>query len=143
MILGTGIDMVEIRRVEDSLARFGERFLHRVFTEGERAYCDERGQGRAQSLALRWAAKEAVSKALGSGIRRGVNFRDIEVTSDRLGRPSIALHGGAARVAKKKGIAAVHLSLTHDGPLAVAFAVAEGQGGAEGKTKAKKGKTRR
>lgn len=118
--------MVEIRRVEDSLARFGERFLRRVFTDRERAYCEERGQGRAQSLALRWAAKEAVSKALGSGIRRGVNFRDIEVTSDRLGRPSIELHGGAKTAAKKKGIVSVHLSLSHDGPLAVAFAVAEG-----------------
>lgn len=128
MILGTGIDMVEIRRVEDSVARFGERFLKRVFTAGERAYCEERGQGKAQSLALRWAAKEAVSKALGSGIRRGVNFRDIEVTSDALGRPSVGLHGGAARVAKRKGIATVHLSLSHDGPLAVAFAVAEGGG---------------
>lgn len=125
-ILGTGIDMIEISRVEESRARFGERFLKRVFTDAEREYCRERKQGETQSLALRFAAKEAVAKALGTGIRRGVNFKDIEVASDRLGRPSVKLAGGAAREAKARGVAIVHLSLSHDGPMAVAFAVAEG-----------------
>ena len=126
MILGTGIDMVEIARIEASIARFKDRFLLRVFTERERAYCEDRKQGAGQSFALRFAAKEAVAKALGIGIRRGVNFRDIEVESDKLGRPSVKLHGGAAASAKKAGVTSLHLSLSHDGPLAVAFAVAEG-----------------
>ena len=127
MILGTGIDMVEIARVDASRERFGERFLGRVFTAAERRYCEERKGGAGQSFALRFAAKEAVAKALGTGIRRGVDFKDIEVVSDALGRPSVRLAGGAAAAAKKRGIRSLHLSLSHDGPLAVAFAVAEGR----------------
>ncbi len=75
---------------------------------------------------MRWAAKEAVAKALGTGIRGGVDFKDIEVTSDTLGRPSVTLRGGAATRAKLRGVEHVHLSLSHDGPTAVALAVAEG-----------------
>lgn len=125
-VIGTGVDMVEIHRVELSIERFGERFLGRVFTARERAYCEDRRKGAAQSFALRFAAKEAFAKALGTGIRLGVNWKDIEVQSDSLGRPAIALHGGAATAAKKAGIQRTHLSLSHDGPLAVAFVVVEG-----------------
>lgn len=125
-VLGTGVDMVEIHRVELSIERFGERFLGRVFTERERSYCEDRRKGAAQSFALRFAAKEAFAKALGTGIRHGVNWKDIEVTSDNLGRPALELHGGARTAAKKAGIKRAHLSLSHDGPLAVAFVVVEG-----------------
>ena len=127
MIAGLGIDMIEIARVEASIARFRDRFLTRVFTEAERDYCSSRKKGAAQSYALRWAAKEAVAKALGTGIRGGVDFKDIEVVSDELGRPGVKLRGGAAKRAKARGVSMVHLSLSHDGPTAVALAVAEGK----------------
>lgn len=127
MILGLGIDVVEVKRVEASLERFAGRFEKRVFTRAERDYCRARKSKAAESFALRWAAKEAVAKAMGTGIRRGVDFADIEVSTDHLGRPSISLHGGAAAAAKKRGIAVFHLSLTHERDLAVAFAVAEGE----------------
>ena len=125
MVVGLGIDMVEIARVETSIARFRDRFLARVFTRSEREYCEARKKGAAQSFALRWAAKEAVAKALGTGIRGGVDFKNIEVVSDALGRPSVKLTGGAAKRAKARGIDIVHLSLSHDGPTAVALAIAE------------------
>lgn len=134
MILGLGIDVIEVKRVEASLARFPDRFEKRVFTEAEREYCRARKAKAAESFALRWAAKEAVAKAMGTGIRGGVDFADIEVAADRLGRPSIRLHGGAAAAAKKRGIATFHVSLTHEGDLAVAFAVAEGERKAAKKT---------
>src|SRR4051812_13439943 len=102
--------MVEIARVEASRSRFGARFLDRVFTRAERDYCEARKDGAGQSFALRFAAKEAVAKALGTGIRRGINFKDIEVSTDSLGRPSVELHAGAAKAAKARGIARFHLS---------------------------------
>jgi len=139
VVLGVGIDMIEIDRVEETIARFRDRFLSRVFTRAEREYCQSKKKGAAQSYALRWAAKEAVAKALGTGIRAGVDFKDIEVVSDRLGRPAVKLARGAARVAAERRIARVHLSLSHDGPHAVAFAVAEAGGPvtARAKTKAR------
>jgi holo-[acyl-carrier protein] synthase len=126
VVVGLGIDMIEIARVEKSIARFGNRFLGRVFTAAERKYCESKAKNSAQSFALRWAAKEAVAKALGTGIRGGVDFKDIEVVTDKLGRPSARLAGGAAKRARAAGIDQVHLSLSHDGPHAVALAVAEG-----------------
>lgn len=128
MIVGLGIDVIEVTRVRSSLERFGHRFETRVFTEAERAYCQARKARAAESYALRFAAKEAVAKAMGTGIRRGIDFADIEVETDRLGRPSVRLHGLAEAAARKRGIACFHLSLTHEGALAVAFAVAEGGG---------------
>ena len=125
MILGLGIDVIEVERIARSLGRFEGRFEKRVFTPAERAYCRARKGRAAESFAIRFAAKEAVAKALGTGIRRGVDFADIEVGPDALGRPSVVLHGGALREAKKRGVARFHLSLTHEGALAVAFAVAE------------------
>lgn len=126
MILGLGIDVIEVKRVEASLARFADRFEQRVFTEGERRYCRAKKKRAAESYALRFAAKEAVAKAMGTGIRGGIDFADIEVSTDVLGRPSVRLHGIAADAAKGRGIERFHLSLSHEGELAVAFAVAEG-----------------
>ncbi|MGE3248307.1 MAG: holo-ACP synthase [Beijerinckiaceae bacterium] len=128
MILGIGSDLCDIRRVEDSIERFGERFLHRCFTEVERAKSDGRAQ-RAASYAKRFAAKEACAKALGTGIRRGVFWRDMGVVNLRGGRPTMVLTGGAAeRLAEitPAGMQAViHLTITDEHPLAQAFVVIE------------------
>jgi holo-[acyl-carrier protein] synthase len=126
--LGIGSDLSDIRRVEKSLERFGERFTNRCFTEIERTRSD-RKPGRAASYAKRFAAKEACAKALGTGIRRGVFWRDMGVVNMRSGQPTMALTGGAAaRLAEltPEGMTAViHLSLTDDHPYAQAFVVIE------------------
>ena len=128
MILGIGSDLSDIRRIEQSLARFGERFTHRVFTETERAR-SERKPDRAASYAKRFAAKEACAKALGTGIRRGVFWRDMGVVNMRSGQPTMALTGGAAaRLAEILPPGAkpvIHLSLTDDHPYAQAFVIIE------------------
>jgi len=99
MIVGLGSDIIDIRRIERSIERFGERFLNRVFTPAERARCDRRA-ARAESYARRFAAKEACSKALGTGLRQGVYWRDMGVVNLRGGQPTLALTGGAlARLA--------------------------------------------
>lgn len=95
MILGLGSDIVDIRRIEKSLDRFGERFVQRVFTAVEQAKCDGRAATRAASYARRFAAKEACSKALGTGLRHGVFWRDMGVVNLRGGKPTVALTGGA------------------------------------------------
>ena len=128
MILGIGSDLCDIRRIENSLARFGERFTQRIFTAGEQAKSDRRAT-RAESYARRFAAKEACSKALGTGIRSGVFWRDMEVVNLPSGRPTMRLTGGAAaRLAEMlppDHEAVVHVSLTDDPPLAQAFVVIE------------------
>jgi holo-[acyl-carrier protein] synthase len=128
MILGIGSDLCDIRRIENSLARFGERFTQRIFTTGEQAKSDRRAT-RAESYARRFAAKEACSKALGTGIRSGVFWRDMEVVNLPSGRPTMRLTGGAAaRLAEMLPPgheAVVHVSLTDDPPLAQAFVVIE------------------
>lgn len=128
MILGIGSDLCDIRRIEKSLARFADRFTHRVFTEGERAKSDRRAT-RAASYARRFAAKEACSKALGTGIRSGVFWRDMEVVNLPSGRPTMRLTGGAAarlaQMVPPGHEAVVHVSLTDDPPLAQAFVVIE------------------
>ena len=132
MILGIGSDLSDIRRIEQSLARFGERFTHRVFTETERAR-SERKPDRAASYAKRFAAKEACAKALGTGIRRGVFWRDMGVVNMRSGQPTMALTGGAAaRLAEILPPGAkpvIHLSLTDDHPYAQAFVIIEAVAG--------------
>ncbi len=129
MILGIGSDLSDIRRIQGSLDRFGERFTHRVFTEIERAR-SERKSDRAASYAKRFAAKEACAKALGTGMRRGVFWRDMGVVNLRSGAPTLALTGGAAtRLAEitPEGLRAViHLSLTDELPYAQAFVIIEG-----------------
>jgi holo-[acyl-carrier protein] synthase len=128
VILGIGSDLSDIRRIETSLERFGERFTRRCFTEIERAR-SERKPDRAASYAKRFAAKEACAKALGTGIRRGVFWRDMGVVNMRSGQPTMALTGGAgARLAEitPAGMKAViHLSLTDDHPYAQAFVIIE------------------
>ncbi|MGE0829124.1 MAG: holo-ACP synthase [Hyphomonadaceae bacterium] len=127
MILGVGSDIIDIRRVARSLERFGERFTNRVFTEVERARANRREHDRAASYAKRFAAKEACAKALGTGIRRGVFWRDMGVVNLRTGQPTMALTGGAAaRLAEitPQGMQArIHVSLTDDFPLAQSFVI--------------------
>ena len=124
MIVGTGIDLVEIARIQQSVERFGQRFLNRVYTETEQAYC-LRKRKAAESLAARFAAKEAGAKALGTGISRGVNWLEIEVIREPGGRPSLRFHGRAAEIAGQLGVAHAALSLTHTGDLAMASVVLE------------------
>lgn len=126
MILGIGSDLIDIRRIEKTLERFGARFTNRVFTEIEQAKSDRRAQ-RAASYAKRFAAKEACSKALGSGIRMGVAWREMGVVNLSSGKPTMALTGGAAeRLATMvpDGFKpAIDLTITDDFPLAQAFVV--------------------
>jgi holo-[acyl-carrier protein] synthase len=128
VIIGIGSDLCDIRRIEKTLARFGERFLQRVFTETERRKSDRRAQ-RAASYAKRFAAKEAGAKALGTGFSRGVYLKDIGVVNLPSGAPSLALTGGAARrlaqIVPAGHEAVVHVTLTDDYPLAQAFVVIE------------------
>lgn len=128
MILGIGSDLCDIRRIERSINRFGDRFTQRVFTEGERARSERRAD-RAPSYARRFAAKEACSKALGTGLRSGVFWRDMEVVNLPSGRPTLRLTGGAlARLREMLPPgheAFLHVSLTDDPPIAQAFVVIE------------------
>src|SRR6266436_8719982 len=100
MIVGTGIDIAEVPRIAESIERFGERFLHRVFTEGEIRYCDCKAN-RAERYAARFAAKEAAMKALGTGWSHGGRWRDIEVARQQRSRPTIKFHGKAAEFAAR------------------------------------------
>ena len=116
--------MIEIARIERSVARYGELFLHRVFTPGEIAYCLAK-KNAAESFAARFAAKEAGAKALGTGISRGVAWRELEVTRAPGQRPELRLHGRAAEIAGKLGIRRLNLSLTHSRDMSLAVVVAE------------------
>src|SRR5262249_60128737 len=111
MIVGTGIDIAEVPRIRHSIERFGERFLRRIFTDGERRYCDAKAN-RIERYAARFAAKEAAMKALGTGWNYGVRWRDIEVRRAPGGRPTIVFHGKAAEFAEKLGTRNNALSLT-------------------------------
>ena len=128
MIIGIGSDLCDIRRIEKTLTRHGERFTHRVYTEGERARCDRR-KARAEGYARRFAAKEACAKALGTGLSEGVFWRDMEVVNLPSGAPTLHLSGGAAeRLAEMLPAghsARIHVSLTDDPPMALAFVVIE------------------
>lgn len=128
MILGIGSDLCDIRRIARSLERFGERFTTRIFTAGERAKSDARAT-RAESYARRFAAKEACSKALGTGFRAGVFWRDIEVVNLPGGKPTLRLTGGAEarllRMLPPDHEPVVHVSMTDDPPIAQAFVVIE------------------
>jgi holo-[acyl-carrier protein] synthase len=123
MILKTGIDLIEISRVQSALDRYGERFLKRVFTPAEIDYC----AGKAESLAARFAAKEAASKALGTGIGP-VGWLDIEILGGELEAPSVALHGKAEKIVKYFGLTIWSVSLSHSQENAIAVVVAIGTG---------------
>lgn len=128
MIVGIGSDLADIRRIENTLDRFGERFVRRVFTEIEQAKSDRR-RARAASYAKRWAAKEACSKALGTGLRMGVAWREMGVVNLPSGQPTMALTGGAAErlagLIPIGHVASIHVTITDDHPYAQAFVVIE------------------
>jgi holo-[acyl-carrier protein] synthase len=128
MIVGLGSDLIDIRRVERTLEKYGERFTHRVFTEIERAKSDKRAL-RAASYAKRFAAKEACAKALGTGMARGVFWRDMGVVNLPGGKPTMQLTGGAARrlatMLPPGHRASIHVTITDDFPLAQAFVIIE------------------
>jgi holo-[acyl-carrier protein] synthase len=121
MSAAIGVDLIEVERIRAALDRHGERFLERVYTEGERAYC----QGRAPELAARWAAKEAVAKSLGTGIGE-VEWREIEVVRAPTGAPLLRLHGRARELADEQQLGASLLSLAHTREHAIAFVVWQG-----------------
>ena len=153
MVVGMGTDLAEIVRVARSIERFGDRFLARVYTPGEIAYCmtkkgfaesfaarfaakeraraERRGE-RAPTYAKRFAAKEAGAKALGTGISFGVSWKEFEVTRAKSGKPSLVLHGRAAALAAAMGVVHISLSLTHTRDLAMAVVVMEGRDWAPG-----------
>lgn len=125
-IIGIGTDIVECLRIAQMIDRHADLFLNRVFTQNEIAYCSAR-KASTQHYAGRWAAKEAVLKAMGTGWARGISWRDIEIRSDQGGRPSIALAGGARAVCERLGIAEIHISISHCRTFATAYAVACGK----------------
>jgi holo-[acyl-carrier protein] synthase len=124
-IVGVGTDIIECLRIAQMIERHGELFITRVYTDHEIAYCSAR-KAATQHYAGRWAAKEAVLKALGTGWRRGISWRDIEVRNHPSGAPTIALRGGAREVLERAGIQRIHLSISHCRSHAIACAVAEG-----------------
>ncbi len=124
-ILGIGVDLTEVDRIEKSIADFGEKFLDRIFTADEQVYCQQMKRP-AIHFAARFAAKEAVAKALGTGFGEEVHWQEIETCRDERGKPSITLHGDTAHFAESLGVRAKHLSLSHTDRYAVAQVVLEG-----------------
>ncbi len=123
-VLGVGVDLVENARIQHSLDRFGERFLHRIFTAGEIEYCQAM-RFLARHFAARFAAKEAVSKAFGTGIGRAMSWKDIDVHRKPSGEPFVVLEGGAKQLAEKRGVSAVWITLSHTEHHATAMIVLE------------------
>jgi len=124
MIVGLGIDIAEIDRIEAAITRHGAPFLERLFTPREVAYCESH-KGKYERYAARFAAKEAAMKALGTGWSRGVRWRDIEVTREPSGKPTLRLEGVAAQIAQRMGVRNISLSITHSGNLALAEVIFE------------------
>ena len=124
IIVGSGIDLAEIGRIQQSIDRYGNRFLNRIYTAAEQAYCLHK-RNSAESFAARFAAKEAGAKALGTGISRGVYWLEIEVVRLPGGRPTLQFHGRAAQIAARMGVANAALSITHTADLAMASVVLE------------------
>ncbi len=134
MILGTGIDIIEVERIRDSFARFGERFVTRILRPAEIAYClKHRDPG--PFLAVRFAAKEAISKAFGTGIGAQLGWQDMEIARKESGEPYVILHDGGSRLLTERGGRHVHLSLSHTQNYAAAVAILEGAA-ADGKPNA-------
>ncbi|MBA3975936.1 MAG: 4'-phosphopantetheinyl transferase [Candidatus Solibacter sp.] len=124
MIVGTGVDLAEVDRIRESVVRFGEKFLKRIYTGSEIAYV-ERKANKYERYAARFAAKEAGMKAIGTGWRRGVRWQDFEVINLPSGRPTLKLHGVAAEFASRLGVKSIHLSLTHTAQLGLAYVILE------------------
>jgi holo-[acyl-carrier protein] synthase len=125
MIVGMGVDMAEVERVREAIVRHGERFLQRVFTPGEVSYC-RRFKDSHERFAARFAAKEAAMKALGTGWRRGVSWKDFEVSNLPSGKPCLQLSGKALEICRSLGGSRVFVSLTHTGAYALAQVIIEG-----------------
>ena len=121
-IIGTGVDLVEVPRFEQSARQWGKRFLSRIFTAGELAYASQH-KAKAQHLAVRFAAKEAVVKAMGTGFAHGMWIRDVGVVQDRHGKPEIVWSARGERLRRKLGIGAGHVTLTDEAGLVVAVAI--------------------
>jgi holo-[acyl-carrier protein] synthase len=124
MIVGTGVDLAEVPRIRASIERFGSRFIDRIFTPAEIAYVESKAN-RYQRYAARFAAKEAGMKAIGTGWRHGVTWRDFEVANLPSGKPTLKLHGVAARVAERLRVRSVSLSITHTAELGMAHVILE------------------
>lgn len=123
MVIGHGVDMIEVARIARMVERHGHRFLERVYTPTEQAYCKDRKR-IFEHLAARFAAKEAVLKALGTGWSAGIAWTDVEVLHEASGRPRIELHNAAAREASRLGVSSIHISLSHTDASAIASAIA-------------------
>jgi holo-[acyl-carrier protein] synthase len=124
MIVGTGIDIAEVPRIREAIERFGQRFLQRIYTDGEIKYCDSKAN-RGERYAARFAAKEAAMKALGTGWNHGVRWRDCEVVRMPGGRPTMMFHGRAGEFAAKLGVKNVALSISHTEEQAIAQVILE------------------
>jgi holo-[acyl-carrier protein] synthase len=124
VIVGSGVDLCEVPRIQQAIARHGQRFLERVFTPGEIAYADSKAN-RFERYAARFAAKEAGMKALGTGWRGGIAWQDFEVANLPSGRPALRFHGQAAKIAEKLGVSNIALSLTHTREQALAMVILE------------------
>jgi holo-[acyl-carrier protein] synthase len=124
MIVGLGLDIAEVDRIEEAIARHGAPFLERLFTPAEVSYC-ERHKNRYERYAARFAAKEAAMKALGTGWSRGVRWRDIEVAREPGGKPTLHLAGEARQIADRLGVKNISLTITHSGNLALAQVIFE------------------
>jgi holo-[acyl-carrier protein] synthase len=124
MILGVGTDLAEVKRIRDSVTRFGDRFLSRIYTEGERKYALSKANW-AERLAARFAAKEAGMKAIGTGWSQNVSWRDLAVINEPSGRPTLQLTGAAAEIARKLGVKTLSLSLSHTSEVAFAVVILE------------------
>ena len=129
-ILGIGTDIVEVLRIAQMVERHGELFIARVYTPFEIDYCNAR-KASTQHFAGRWAAKEAILKALGTGWARGVSWTDMEIRNDEAGRPSVRLGGGAREVCEKLGIADIMVTISHCRSHATGFAIALGRSDSE------------
>jgi len=124
--LGIGTDITECLRIARMIERHGELFINRVYTSEEIRYCQQRAQS-TQHFTGRWAAKEAILKALGTGWRRGISWRDVEIRNEPSGRPVVTVHGGAKEAVEQLGIAELQVSISHCRTHATAFAVALGK----------------
>lgn len=122
MIVGLGTDIVEVSRISNMIERHGDSFVNRIFTPGEVAYCRQR-KFSAEPFAGRWAAKEAVMKALGTGFIQGTHFQEIEVVTEESGRPRVVLHGSTADLAKELGIDEILVTMSHCREYATATAI--------------------
>ena len=125
-LIGLGSDLCNIERIANSIDRFGERFINRIFTDIEQAKANRRELTRAATFAKRFAAKEAVAKAFGTGLGAAMTFQEIEVINEASGRPRVVLHGTAAATAADRGMLEIHLSLSHTASHAMACAVVIG-----------------